>query len=709
MSVPFRNITARGALLGLTLLTLMLGIPALAQDAEPVEASDTVTATLDADVSTLIYSYDAAVGTFGLLVESDSAQTLAVNVVDTDGISIVTNSVGAPGGISVTAIAPSAETYFIVVTSAAAAVGAEVEFSFTLSVPTPDGSIAVTPSPDATAAPTTDAGTPTDATIVSDVGQVVVSGFTVGLTWTGAADLDLEVRDPVGGSLYWETPSVDSGGTLSPNINQACAAVNADNPAETATWTPGGIPTGSYELLVYYQQACAGDAPISFSITPTLNGQALPTISGSVTPGQVYVSRVVVSADGTAQVQQEGGLVVLEVVPFAFADVQAAAQNVTLEQRVSDFIGNNQQFRAYAFEGLANQIVTVDLFATSGSLDTFVALLDASGNIVAINDDFAPGVTDSLIDGILLPSAGTYYAVATRYGKDTGGTEGNFELIVTEQSVNLSEEFLALPEGTLEVLLIWNSLADLQLLVRDSSGDAIFDDVPRAPSGGVLSAQGNVNCTVSLGTPFSYIYWPTERQPRPGSYEVEVWFQSECNDTTPVTFNLYVTLNGRQVFRAADTPILNERYLTSFTLNADGSFTPSDGGIIRGVDTLDYLPEVPNATELLPGQQLAGNITPTNKFDVYTYEGTANTNVTIGMNATGGTLDTVLYVIGPSGVLVAENDDAVPGENTNSVIADFTLPEDGQYIIITTHYGALYGGTTGTYSLTLTELGAAAG
>jgi hypothetical protein len=45
----------------------------------------------------------------------------------------------------------------------------------------------------------------------------------------------------------------------------------------------------------------------------------------------------------------------------------------------------------------------------------------------------------------------------------------------------------------------------------------------------------------------------------------------------------------------------------------------------------------------------------------------------------------------------------VAGENTNSLIADFTLPQDGQYIIIATHYGALYGGTTGTYQLTLTQ------
>jgi hypothetical protein len=74
------------------------------------------------------------------------------------------------------------------------------------------------------------------------------------------------------------------------------------------------------------------------------------------------------------------------------------------------------------------------------------------------------------------------------------------------------------------------------------------------------------------------------------------------------------------------------------------------------------------------------------------------------MNNTSGTLDPTLYLIGPQGDQIAENDDAVAGENTNALISNLTLPADGQYIIIATHFGARYGGTTGTYSLTLTQL-----
>jgi hypothetical protein len=88
---------------------------------------------------------------------------------------------------------------------------------------------------------------------------------------------------------------------------------------------------------------------------------------------------------------------------------------------------------------------------------------------------------------------------------------------------------------------------------------------------------------------------------------------------------------------------------------------------------------------------------------VYTFSAQSDDVVNIAMNNTSGTLDPSLYLLTASGNLVAQNDDAVAGENTNSLISNLTLPADGQYIIIATHFGARYGGTTGTYSLTLTQ------
>jgi hypothetical protein len=695
-----------------TVFALSIGIaaPVWAQNAETISAGETISAVLTAQSPVQIFAFEATPGV--TYVASATAQTTlgyGIDILNADGRSIITtgdfsevlNAAGLNVSTATVAAAPAAEgTYYILVSTIVLAV-TEGEIAYTLTLEA-DGIAAVTPvAPVPAEQPTLEASAPAS---LSPGQLLTTAGFSIALSWTGAADLDLEIRDPIGGSLYWETPTVNSGGSLSPNVNQACTNINRENPTETATWSPGGIPTGSYEVLVYFQQACEGDAPVTFTVNSLIDGQALPPISGSVTPGQVYVSRVVINADGTAEVQQQGGIVLLESIPFDAAAVRASAQPLNLGATTSGFVGNAQPFQSFSFDGLANELLSINVVATSGSLDTFVALYDEAGTVIAFNDDIGVGITNSQIDSVLLPAAGTYYVAVTRYGKTTGGTEGDFDLLVTQQTVNLSQEFLNLPEGSLEFLVLWNSAADLQLLVRDPAGDSVFDDIPRINSGGILAAQGNVNCRVSAGTPFSYIYWPQERLPRPGVYEVEVWFQQNCGDPSPVTFSLYVTFNGRQILRATESPIPNERYLTSFTINADNSVTPSDGGIIRGVETLEYRPEIATAPALLPGTATAGSITQANKFDVYRYTGVSNSRVTIALNATSGTLDTTLYLLSPSGQLIAENDDAIPGENTNSLIADFTLPEDGQYVIIVTHYGALYGGTTGTYTLTLTEL-----
>ncbi|MBE2266904.1 MAG: PPC domain-containing protein [Anaerolinea sp.] len=632
------------------------------------------------------------------LVLNDAQGNIVAQVVDTQ----------VTGQLSLNAVTlPSDGTYYVTVFKAGGVQSvSQVSFTLTLTLETPGET--AEPSAEPTAEPTTEvtpdlgSGEVTPEGTV-DVGQVVTtSGMEVRLTWSSTDDLDLEVRDPVGGSLYWETPTVASGGSLSGNVNQGCEVTTAQSPTETAIWSPGGIPTGSYEVIVYFQESCNGGNPASFTLTPTVDGVALSSLQATLLPDQVYVASFNIAGNGTASFSQFNG-VVSEDLPAAAGEVIAGAQPVEIGSFTTGVISNEQPYQAYRFTGSTNDLITISMNADTGSLDPFLFLLDANGNVIRSNDDLALGETDASINNALLPADGDYIIVATRYAKRLGGTEGEYTLTISSQATNLSEAFLNLPRGLLEVRLLWNTSADLQLLVRDSAGNAVYDDAPTIRSGGTLAAAGNVNCTVPDGTPFSYIYWPTNLPPRPGSYEVEVWFQNECNDPSPVSFNLYVTYNGREIFSDTVQPLLNDRYLTSFTLQADGTAIPSDGGIITGVDSLDYRSELENALPLTTAEPRNGSITFDNKFDLYVFTANAGDIVTIRMNNTSGTLDPTLYLIGPVGNLVAENDDAVAGENTNSLIADLTLPESGQYIIIATHFGALYGGTTGTYTLTLSQ------
>ncbi|HEX7173748.1 MAG TPA: M12 family metallo-peptidase, partial [Pyrinomonadaceae bacterium] len=94
-------------------------------------------------------------------------------------------------------------------------------------------------------------------------------------------------------------------------------------------------------------------------------------------------------------------------------------------------------------------------------------------------------------------------------------------------------------------------------------------------------------------------------------------------------------------------------------------------------------------------------------IDIYTFGASAGQQARIVMNAPTpppAGLDTYLYLYGPDGALIAENDDIVLGEQTNSRIPDnatgfLTLPATGIYTIVATSYD---NDDTGAYTLALT-------
>jgi hypothetical protein len=106
----------------------------------------------------------------------------------------------------------------------------------------------------------------------------------------------------------------------------------------------------------------------------------------------------------------------------------------------------------------------------------------------------------------------------------------------------------------------------------------------------------------------------------------------------------------------------------------------------------------------LAGSDCQSSQRPNTFADQYSFSGTAGEEVSIAMTSTGvSTLDTYLYLIGPNGAVVAENDDIVAGTNLNSRIpisGFFSLPVTGNYVIETSSYDP---NVTGNYSVTLTS------
>ena len=684
--------------------------PVTAQDSSRnLAPGSTLSDVLGPNATATSYIFDAAVGTSAsITVSSASGNALALLLSDANG-NVVGRAVdeSASGRAEIaSAQLLSGGRYFVVVYFAPGSSATDTVYDINLVL---------------TEAAADDAGagqTAEEQAAAPAPSQVLIAaGINVSLTWNGAADLNLQVRDPSGETLYFDSRATSNGGVFGFDANGLCQVISA-NPEETATWQPGFLPTGSYEILVFYRESCntsVGSVP--FSVQVTVDNAADGSINGVLSPPQqgqesVYVARFEVNGDGGATVSAGGvysgsGLTRL---PQGFDISTNIPAGISRDLSVTGTISNETPYVTYSFAGAAGEVISVDMQAVGPNLDTLLQIVDENGAVVNVNDD-AVGTTDSLISNARLLTSGAYTIIATRYGKELGGTEGQFQLTLSGPGSDAPVELttLDLPEGDIEVTLVWSTNADLQLLVRDPIGGSVFDDVPFVGSGGILQEVGNVNCIpAASGAPVSYIYWPPGRM-RPGTYEVEVWYQNACSELPPpVDFTLVIEIAGATVSVDRQFPLVDQRFVTNFTVMPDGAAAQGPGGFIDGgSSTLPYLPELLSAPLITAGQTVSGTITPSNTFDLFSFQGSAGESVTISMSAATQVLDTNLFVISPSGVEIAANDDGDPvllgtaGRTTDSIISELLLTENGPYTIIATRYATQYGGTIGNYSLTL--------
>lgn len=707
-------------LLALTLLIALSVSMLQAQDSPRVlQPNSTVSGSLGGDVLAQVYTFSGGVGET-VQISLNTGPGVAILLTDVSGEPLARSTAGVGSGRRTIELPPveldlNNNYYVTVFIYSDAFVAAEGDFELTLTnlestpdvaqteVAEPTAEVEATPVAEATA----EATAPVAASGYTAPTQIVTgSGLQVTLTWNNSADLNLQLRDPLDGDLFWDSRTTPSGGSFGFDANGLCEVLTT-TPSETASYPGGSLSTGSYEILVYYRASCQNEGATAFTVNVVLDGVAQEPIQGTLLPPvgneeQVFLSSFVINPNGTLTFGQTG---------VYTGNLGPSAQNlppavpVTFDTPVRGFITNTQPYQTYTFTGLANQLVSISASQVAGSLDTLMFLLGPSGNVVYTNDDVEFGVTNSALNNVRLPIEGQYTVVVSRYGQNLGGTEGEFDLLITGPSGDLPAEVLALnlPEGDITVTLFWNTAADLQLLVRDPAGNSVFDDVPNVPSGGRLVAAGNVNCTQTQTQPVSYIYWP-QGFLRAGTYEVDVWYQNDCGDNTPVDFTVVVEVDGNIIFTDTVRPLPGNQYVSSFNVDVNRQVTVYGGGVMSE-RMIDYQTQLADAPTLLTGQPQRGSLSFENPFDVYVFEGQEGQVVNIGLNQISGNLDTLLYVLDPNGNLLVSNDDAVAGEVTNSLVSNLTLAFDGQYIILATRFGILYGATTGSYEMVLTLQG----
>jgi len=675
---------------------------AMAQDGAPrrLNIGQTVIGTLNQQTFAQTYTFeiaDSAPVTL-IAVSSTPALTLALTLTDASGQPLAQTANLSGAEVSLSDLSLPRGIYYVTVLRSSGAQGdISGQFALTLSA----GGLAA-PRPAPTLAP------------------IALNSMSVALSWTTIDDLDLEVRDPVGNTVFFNNTAA-GGATLLANVNGGCTNT-VRNPTEIIRWAPGRVPAGSYEILVYYNRACRQPpAPVDFTVTVTVNGRAQPPIQGRLNLNEQYVASFILESPEAVSVQQGGANpLLLNLTPFA-AQI-SAPRPLGGRTTVRGRIDRNNQADVWSFEGAAGQVVSIAMNAIEGgSLDPQLILLGPDRAVLASNDDASNETRNALIASQPLPVSGTYLIIATRFGKNIGGTEGNYELILSgtgalaipqtpvaplSTPIGAPTEAIGgaglagLPVGALSISLTWDNRADVRLLIRDPENRSLFSDNRRVPSGGILVRQDNLNCNNPTSTPITYAVWQADRLVA-GTYEVQVWLRDLCGETLLPTYALNVNVRGQQVLSVREQPDLNGRlYVTTFTIAPDGTVSAGRGAVFFKEalrDVGDVRARADTAEALVYGRPSFGDIDDAAPFTVYTFRARGGDRVRIAMRTTRGTLDPALYLLDPSGVQLAFNDDASPN-NINSQI-DAVIPASGRYTIIATRFGALTGGTTGSFEV----------
>ncbi len=357
------------------------------------------------------------------------------------------------------------------------------------------------------------------------------------------------------------------------------------------------------------------------------------------------------------------------------------------------FIKDNLSMRYYRFSGKAGERVTIEMNATSGSLDPYLILTDGNLNEELAFNDNVSSTRNARIFQYRLEKDGDYLILATRAGLAGGTSSGGYDLLITVGEVRL------LP-GALAATLTWNAGADLNLLVRDPSGRTLSWSNPHAPSGGTLQIDSNTHCETPTDQPVEHIYWPEQVN---GDYQIWAWYQNPCGAAdTPVSFALTVTSGERTILQApANGAQLRpgQRFETTVRVTDDGAFALDSGSVTtpsaqqqasEGGDTL-----------ILYGDSASGTLDDSTYARFYQFAGAKGDRVTITAHVTSGTLDPILVLRDADNITLpgGTNDDA--DESTRDSRLNLTLPADGSYIIAVTRYGVRDGTTSGSFDLTL--------
>lgn len=423
---------------------------------------------------------------------------------------------------------------------------------------------------------------------------------------------------------------VSGGGDLFGPIYERIRSYLEDGGGCNITFTPSSLSVAangaSATITVNTNTGCSwsasSNAPwITFSGGSSASGTANLVLSIAANPGPARTGTVTVGG-ATATIQQAGAA------PTCVS--RAISPGTTTGTLASNCTSPRRAGRAaalFTFNGTAGQRVSIAMSSTA--VDSFLYLIGPNGQVVASDDDGGGGFNARIPEGsglLTLPATGAYTIEATTFDP---GEQGAFTLAFVLEG---SGPTMRVNPGSLSFSVTPGaSSAPQQVSLEGASGEVTF----RASVPWI---------TVEGGNPATYRVAVNAASLVPGAYQGSVAFSTA---TAAATLGVNVEVRP---------PAGGQCPATSVAL----------GGTISGV--LDA-----SACRSSQRPALARR---------YSFSAPAGELVRITL--TSPILDTYLYLFGPGGQLLAEDDDSA-GNLNSRIPPDPTqfvrLPVSGEYII----------------------------
>ncbi len=353
---------------------------------------------------------------------------------------------------------------------------------------------------------------------------------------------------------------------------------------------------------------------------------------------------------------------------FAMPPAQDTPPALVYGQTVDGRIDRSQPSVFYAFQAGESDVVTITMIATSGELDPFVVLNDATRTPLVTDDNSGDNGNARLT--FIIPTAGQYIIQATHAGGVPPEAGGTFSLNLTASADAPAPG--AVPPAPSDTPTIEG---DSVRLMKIEPGTTTRDTLNRQVALRYYWFEGQAGDQISL-TP----------QPLGGFQALYVLYDAtfaELKRAEPGT-ELRASLphNGPHILAVALPDPANAGGEYAFTY--DHFANPAAAG---------------NSTPITYGETQQGNIDAAVTAATYRFNGTVGDTITIIMRRAGGDLNSYLYLLDSNGQLLFEDNDS-GGTNGDAQIT-FELPTDGAYVIVATRLGQAQGTTSGSYIVEL--------